>query len=70
MTVDLDANIGTLRLPVKLDVGDVEQIPGTNDFLRGNTHHRDAGGIAADFGRPEAKELFVLLDTLAVDGGR
>jgi hypothetical protein len=33
VTVNLDANIGTLRLPVELDIGHVEQVTSADNFL-------------------------------------
>lgn len=69
VTVNLDTDVGTLRLPVQLDVRHVEEVTRTDDLLRGNAHQGDTGRVAADFGSPEAEQLFVLLDTLADNGG-
>jgi hypothetical protein len=33
VTVDLDADVGTLGLPVQLDIGNVEQVTGTDNLL-------------------------------------
>jgi hypothetical protein len=55
---------------VQLDIGNVEQVTGTDNLLGGHAHHTDTCGVAADFGGPEAEQLLVLLDTLAGDGGR
>jgi hypothetical protein len=55
---------------VQLDIGNVEQVTGTDNLLGGHAHHADTGGVAADFGGPEAEQLLVLLDTFAGDGGR
>lgn len=54
---------------MQLDIGDVEKVTGTNDFFRRNAHKGDTSGVAADFGSPEAEQLFVLLHALAVNGG-
>lgn len=69
MAVDLNADIGTLRLPVKFDIGHVEQVTSADDLLGRNTHHGDTSGVATNFGSPETEELLVLLDTLAGNGG-
>jgi hypothetical protein len=69
VTVDLDANIGTLGLPVDLDIGNVEQVTGADNLPGGNTHHGDTGGVATDLGSPEAEKLLVCLDTLAGNSG-
>lgn len=66
VTVDLDTNVGTLGLPVQLDIGNVEEVTGTDNLLGRNAHHTDSGGAAAHFRCPEAQQLFVLLDTLAL----
>jgi hypothetical protein len=70
VTVDFDTDVGTLRLPVQLDIGNIEQITGTDNLLGRNTHHTDTSGVAADFRSPEAQQLFVLLNALAADSGR
>jgi hypothetical protein len=70
VTVDLDTDVGTLGLPVKLDVGNIEQVTGTDNLLGGNAHHTNTSGVAAYLRSPEAHQLFVLLDTLAADSGR
>lgn len=66
VTVDLDTNVGTLGLPVQLDIGNVEEVTSTDNLLGRDAHHTDSGGAAAHFRRPEAQQLFVLLDTLAL----
>jgi hypothetical protein len=69
VAVDLDTDVVTLRLPVQLDIRNVEQVTGTDDLLGRHAHHGDTSGVAADFGSPEAEQLLVLLDTLTGDGG-
>jgi hypothetical protein len=54
---------------VQLDIGHVEQVTSAHNLPGGNTHHSDTGGVATDLRSPEAKELLVLLDTIAGDGG-
>ena len=60
--VDLDADEVGVRLPVELGVGDIEEVPGTDDLLGGNGHETDLSGVAAHFGGPVAEELLVGLD--------
>lgn len=66
VTVDLDTDVGALGLPVQLDIGDVEQIPGSHDFLGRNAHHSHTRGVAAHFRGPEAQQLLVLLHPFAL----
>ena len=69
--VHLDADVGALRLPVELGVGDVEEVPRPNDLLGRDAHEPHLGRVAADFGRPEAEELLVRLDRVPLrEGGR
>lgn len=67
MTIDLDANVGGVGLPVKLGVADTEKVQATDDLLGGDGHQADLGGVAADFRGPEAEQLLVLLDTLTLN---
>ena len=67
--VDLDANVGALRLPVEFCVGDVEEVARADDLFGGNAHEADFGGVAANLGRPEAEELLVGLDRVALREG-
>ena len=60
--VDLDADVGPLRLPVEFCVGDVEEVARADDLFGGDAHEADFGGVAAYLGRPEAEELLVGLD--------
>jgi hypothetical protein len=69
VTVDLDTDVDTLGLPVQLDVGNIEQVTGTDNLLGRHAHHGDTSGVAANLGGPEAEQLLVLLDTLAGDSG-
>lgn len=55
VSVDLDANVGRIRLPVELGIRDAEQIQRPDDLLRGNAHQADLGGVAANFRGPVAK---------------
>lgn len=65
VTVDLDTDVGSLGLPVQLDIGDVEEVTGSDDFFGRNAHHTNTSRVAAHFGSPEAQQLLVLLDPLA-----
>jgi hypothetical protein len=68
--VDLDAEEVGVGLPVKLGVGDVEQVPGTDDLLGGDSHKTDLGRVAAHLRSPVAEQLLVGLDvgSLGVGG--
>ena len=66
VTVDLDTQVGAVALPVKLGIGNVEQITSTDDLLRGNAHDTDLCGVATHLGGPVTEELLVGLDTLTV----
>lgn len=71
VTVDLDAEVGALGLPVELSITDTEEVQATDNLLGGDAHEADLGGVAANFGCPEAEELLVRLDSIALDrGGR
>lgn len=67
--IDLDADVGPLRLPVEFCVGDVEEVARADDFFGGDAHEADFGGVAAYLGRPEAEELLVGLDRVALREG-
>jgi len=60
--VNLDANKVCVGLPVELGIGNVEQVPGTDDLLAGNGHETDLGRVAAQLGSPVAEQLLVGLD--------
>ena len=64
--VHLDADVGALGLPVELGVGDVEEVPRADDFLGRDAHEADFRRVAADLGGPEAEELLVRLDRVAL----
>ena len=70
VTVDLDAHVRTLGLPVQLDVRNVEEVTGAHNLLGGNAHHGDTGRVAANLRCPEAKKLFILLHTFTGHGSR
>lgn len=63
MSVDLDAYIGSVGLPVELGIGNVEKVSGTDNLLGRNRHQSDLSGIASKFGGPVTEKLFVCLDT-------
>ena len=69
VTVDLDAKVGSIRLPVKLGVANAEKVQGTDNLLGRHAHQTDLGGVAANFGRPEAEQLLVRLDTFTLGSG-
>lgn len=66
MPVNLDTNIGTLRLPVQLNIGHIEEVTCSDNFLGGHAHHADSCGTATHFGSPETQQLLVLLDTFTL----
>ena len=66
MTVDLDTEVGAVALPVKLCVGNIEQVTGTDDLLGGNAHDTDLCRVATHLRGPVTEELLVGLDTLTV----
>jgi len=69
MPVNFHANVCALRLPMELCVRDVEEVAGSDNFLGGDVHQTDFGRVAADFGRPEAKELLVCFLSFALRRG-
>jgi hypothetical protein len=66
VTIDLDTEVGGVALPVKLCVGNVEQVTGTDDLLGGDAHDTDLCGVATHLRGPVTEELLVGLDTLTV----
>ncbi len=55
MSVNFDADICGLRLPVELCVGNIEEIPRSDNFFRWYAHQSDLCGIATDFWSPETE---------------
>lgn len=70
MTVNLNAEVVRVGLPVELGIRDAEEVERSDDLLGRDAHQADLGGVAAHFGGPETEKLLVGLDTLTVRGSR
>lgn len=68
VAVDLDAKVLALGLPVKLAVGDVEQVSGSDDGLGWNGHKTDTGRLVLHLWGPVGEELLLLLSSGKLNG--